>query len=572
MRSDPSLLTSYLRLHSYKAGQRPRPTFQQGTRLKFVRDFLISTLKRLVPFRLSRVPDYAQFQRIENTSIRAPLVGFLISVAALVALALVFVLHGVLNADEGFYLAASHLVSLGFRPYHDFGYTQGPVWPYLNLPWLELYGHTLAGQRLAGLSWAIITVACGAIWLRRRHSWKSATFFVLLLLGAPLWLAFVVKGKTYALAGLAVLVGAQALQARWKIWTRWTLFIAAAAVGTGCRLPMAGFFFPAFVGLLILTPGWRPRLIAALVTLGSAIFLLMATTTADWANFLFWTTGFHRESSFYIPVWTHYWDCFRFAPVLWVVVCIPVIASIKILSSLGVARRGEPSGFQDGLPHTVGGARNDRDGEERVILVSIALGLITNLSASTTYAEYILPLLPAAALVAAPVACELFGRATLMWRVVGVIALTTAGWNYRPEFNPNVLVHAGQAEAFLRSNIPANSVVVASMPEIPVAAGARIPLGLSMGKFSVTEDFSEALARHRLMLTPAALVRVLEDPATQAIVCSPSYNWNFFWSLPSYRTLSTVARESIYSTMRRDYAVGFINEEYVIYLRQVGEQ
>src|SRR5688500_14780337 len=118
-------------------------------------------------------------------TVRPDLLGLLAAGVALFALALWFVLHGVLNADEGFYLAASNLVSQGYQPYHDFGYTQAPLFPYVNLIWLDVFGHTLAGQRLAGLAWTLLMLASGITWLKRRFSWGVAALFVVLLLGAP---------------------------------------------------------------------------------------------------------------------------------------------------------------------------------------------------------------------------------------------------------------------------------------------------------------------------------------------------------------------------------------------------
>ncbi|MEO7702038.1 MAG: hypothetical protein ABIZ04_22655 [Opitutus sp.] len=469
-------------------------------------------------------------------------------------MALVFVLHGVLNADEGFYLAASHLVSQGHRLYHDFGYTQGPVFPYANLPWLELFGHTLAGQRLAGLAWTLLTVVLGSLGLRRHHSWPAAVIYVLLLLGAPVWLAFAVKGKTYAFAALAVLGGIWSVQSARSWRLRWTIFILAAAAGTGARLPLAGFFLPAFIGLLALTPGWLARLTAAAGIVAVATAVVFAAAFPNLDNFLFWTAGFHRDSSFYIPVWTHFWDCLRFAPVLWIAVLVHGW-TLRYRHELQSSR-------------TIGIGLN----QQRVVLVSLAIALLSNLSASTTYAEYIFPFIPGAAFVAAPVLAVWLSAHSRIVSGLVILAIVGAGWNYLPEFSPNVLVHAGQAEAFLRGSVPPGAVVAASMPEIPIGAGAQLPRWMAMGKFGVTEDFPPELASQRGMITPAALQAMLLDPATRALVCSPSYNWNFFWSLPSYRTLSTQARESIFTMIRRQYVVRFINEEYVVYLRRAENQ
>ena len=87
--------------------------------------------------------------------------GCLVAILAFIGLGLYLGLNSALNADEGFYLMASRLASQGYRPAVDFGYTQGPVLPYVNIPWLALFGYDLEGIRLAGLAWGLIMVITG---------------------------------------------------------------------------------------------------------------------------------------------------------------------------------------------------------------------------------------------------------------------------------------------------------------------------------------------------------------------------------------------------------------------------
>jgi hypothetical protein len=293
----------------------------------------------------------------------------------------------------------------------------------------------------------------------------------------------------------------------------------------------------------------------------AACAVLVMSAAGDWARFAFWTTGFHRESSFHIPVWTHFADCLRFAPVLW------AFAVVTALSLRGrVAGRGIPTVTSNDSSDRL--AIPDDARPLLVVLGSLAVAFVANLTASTTYAEYIFPFIPALAFASAPVASALFRRSSRVLRILLILAAIFAGWNYPPEFSPNVLLHAGQAEAFLRKNVPAGSVIAGSMPEIAVAADGRIPLTMAMGKFGITEDFDAAIARERRMLTPVTLQDILTNPDTKAFVGSPSYNWNFFWSLPSYHVLSPGARKDIYATLRANYRLEFMNEEYVIYLRR----
>lgn len=486
--------------------------------------------------------------------------GFLLAAVGLVGLGLIFVLHGVLNPDEGFYLAAARFVADGKLPYRDFGYTQGPVLPYVNQLWLHVYGFSLGGQRLASFTWTLLAAGAGALWLGKKGPRGAATAFLVLLLGAPLWLAFSVEGKTYGFAGLMVLVGAIAVVAEGRWVLRWGIFLVAAILGMGARYPMAGFFLPAGVGLLVLAPDRRSRigggLIAALVLAGGlAIFV----RGGNGDRFFFWTIGFHRASTFRIPVWRHFTDCFRFAPALWISTAVTVWSLRRRLRSLGSpAEGGEPAD-----------ATREKHATQShvVVLVGLLIALVTNLSASTTYAEYVFPFFPAMALVVAPLMATASARLSRPWIASAGLLALAAGWNYPPEFSRDLLAHAAQAESFLRASVPAGATVACSMPEIPIAAGCQVPLSMAMGKFGIT-DGSADKAESRRMLTPAVLRTVLEDPSTKAFVGSSAYNWNFFWSLPSYRVLSAEARAALWVTLREHYAPAFMNAEYVVYLRK----
>ncbi len=460
------------------------------------------------------------------------------AVLALAALGGYLVLNGALNTDEGFYLLASRLVANGFRPYRDFGYTQGPVLPYVNVPWLAVLGYNLAGLRLASLGWTLITVTLGVWRLRRRASWAVATTFAVLLLGAPAWMEFAVQGKTYGFSGLAVLVGVIALTSRGRLGWRWVAFIVAAALGTGARYPVAGFFIPAWAGLIMLTPGWRARMAATMATALCGGLLLAWAAAGDWENFYYWTAGFHALSTFVFSRREQFWYFLLFAPALW-------IAS--------------------GL---MAGRLTGRDRPIRIAYLALLLGLVANLAGHTTYAEYVFPLVPALAFI---VARALTGWLAGLRRSVAVpltVALLACAWIHPPDLNPNLLRNARDAGAFLQAHVGPQDVVASSMPEIPAATGNPVPLSLAMGKFGVTEDFDAAQAERLHMATPAALRALLRDPTTKALVLSTVLNWNFFWSLPSYRWLSEQARGELKQTVTENYTVGYANADYVVLLRR----
>ena len=457
----------------------------------------------------------------------------------LLALALYFVFQGQLNADEGFYLLASRLVRQGFRPYQDFGFTQGPVLPYVNVPWLEIFGYTLDGLRLTCLAWALITVGCGVVWLKRRHSWGAAALFLVVLTGSPVWVAFVVKGKTYAFAGLCVLIGTFALLSSRRLWVRWAVFVAAAGLGIGARYPMAGFFVPAGLGLLILTPGWKAKLSALAFVVICATIELNVAAAGHWDNFLFWTAQFHREALFQFPISRRIVGCLGYAPGVWVVATWAFV----------LLARGRA--------------------QARVLaLGSLLVAVVLNVSAPSTYSEYVIPFVPAAVLVAVPMIANLLAARSRALVLLAVGVLLTIGWISPPELTKGILLHAAEAEAFLRDKLPADSSVVGSMPEIAVAAGMRVPPSMVMGKFALTEDYVPEVAQDRMMLTPGMLRKLVADPDTKAVVLSSFASWDFSWSVPSYRAVSMESRNMIRSAINQDYQIAFMNDDYLVFLRK----
>jgi hypothetical protein len=137
-----------------------------------------------------------------------------------------------------------------------------------------------------------------------------------------------------------------------------------------------------------------------------------------------------------------------------------------------------------------------------------------------------------------------------------------------PPLDKGLLENASKAENFLRTHVPNEYSVVASMPEIPAATGHSVPLFLAPGKFSVTEDFDNVQAATIRMVTPEILGDIIYRAETGALVFSPASRWNFGWSLPSYRQMSERGRSQIFGKIAEDFELAFENRDYVIFLRK----
>lgn len=452
--------------------------------------------------------------------------------------ALRFTLHGELNADEGFYLAASRLVADGERLYRDFGFTQGPILPYANLPWHSIFGYTLAGERLASCAWTALALVLGTTWLIKRHSIEAGLCFLFLLCGAPLWLALAVKGKTYAFSGLCVLLGSIAISANSLSWICWVVFVCSAACGVGARYPTVAFYLPASIGLLIGTAGWKRRALGLLCLLIVGAAEIFWAASGDWENFFFWTADFHRHSTFVSPLGPRLWECILYAPGIWI-----GLGALLAFRKLSVGHRSY------------------------FVVGCLILGCIGNVGLRTSYAEYLAPFIPALAYALSPHIAEWVKARHVLQFLVGGGCIAVAGWPFAPALTPDILLNAAQASAFLRSNTAPNALVAASMPEVPIGAERRIPLALAMGKFAMTEDYPVDLAQRRRMVTPELYGELLQNEAVAAVVLSRGPEWNFSWSVPSYRPLSNSGAHKIASALQRGFTVAYANDHYVILLR-----
>jgi hypothetical protein len=451
---------------------------------------------------------------------------------------LFLVFKGELNADEGFYLQASRLVNDGLRPYADFGFTQTPLTPYANLPWLHLFGFDLLGVRLAGLMWTAATVALGAT-LVLRADWSARAAFVFLLAAAPGWLAFSVKGKTYAFGAFAVMLSVVALRGRWRLSLRWLLFLAAATIGVCARLPLAAFFAVAGIGLLIETPQWKWRcaaLLATTVLAGSTIWLI---AHGAWEQAWFWTVNFHRQVDYDRALSARLREFLATGPAIWVAATLVLFASCTRLRT-----------------------------KNCILEIALLVAVAANLGRRTTYGEYVVPLVPVAALLAAPWIAAQSRALRPLGQAILLVSVALSALVLPPKASSNALIDAATAAGILREHVAKDGYVLASMPEVPIASGHPTYVRLALGKFAMTEELSPEMAARLHMMTSDALLELLVDQRTQALVLSDLWTWNFGWSLPSMHWRSKPARDRMNEAIRANYEIVYSSSNYVVLLRK----
>ena len=211
-----------------------------------------------------------------------------------------------------------------------------------------------------------------------------------------------------------------------------------------------------------------------------------------------------------------------------------------------------------------------KSGENRRPLLGwivLAVALLANVLPGSTYVEYLTILVPAMAAGAAPaIGRVLAAGSRVRWGMI-FLGLMGLGWWQIPLQEPGLLKDAAVASAFLAERTSPDAVVVTSMPEIAVAAGRQVPIELTMGKFGLTEEFSDELARRYHLATPRRLAALMADEKTEALVFSIGAGWNFAWSLPSFRRLSDEGLEQIREAIDHDFTLQYSNGSYVVFLR-----
>lgn len=455
------------------------------------------------------------------------------------------------NPDEGFYLFCSRLVADGWMPFRDFGVTQPPFFLWIGSVFLPFFGWSLTGIRL--LNVALIVIALVLALIRLVRSRRTLSVFLLWIMGiaSPGWIDASVVGRPHALGGLILVLTVLTVSSDRPLGTRWFVFTALAVVGCLTRFTLFPFFLFCFGMLLFEIRGWRLRLLAVSGGVAFAGIVAFSVSGGAWDSFYFWTVDYHllrelptREGG-RIPVYMHMLDAWRHAPVVWMGLVVGLF-----------------------LPRI--------DPKIRILAVGLVVAVLLNVSTYRSYGDYVTPFVSPSILIVSlflnPIQSGFFGNwRSLVGLFVAAACLIATGWIFRPYMwkknDSGYIDELKGVTDFVTSALPVDSQVVSSVPEVVVGSQMRMPLKLSMGRFSVSQSVSPDWAERLHICTPNELIQFLKDDATKAFVGSTGAFDNFRLSIPDLNFMSDSFRNEFRSTLESRYVLVYQNSHYIVYLK-----
>lgn len=453
--------------------------------------------------------------------------------------------HNPLNADESFYAYAAFQALSGLLPYADFAYTQAPLLPYVNGAVLELAGYSLENLRAVGVSAGALGLAALVCALRDRFgSWAPGSFAVLALVSNPTWVSFQALGKTYAVAGAALVIAAAALVARGAFTTRLAVAAVFGALAVGCRATCASSVALLALCFVAQARTRRERALALAFPAITMAFALVPFVARDWEAARFFLYEYHASSSLQralvfedLVSWLHH------------------AGGPLALLALGTALVHRPW---------------SRRGRVGGLLVAAWGGLVTPLFAGTPYGEYAVPFLPLAALAGSlalwsaspgPAARQRLGRG--LW-LLPAFSLVTG----RPPTDPEDLFRINKLALRIEELAPKGEVLT-PIPIVALKAGRPITPGTGMGIFSSFPD-AEAARAQRLHSTTLALLtaRVAAREPAALVLYKGRHVWNFGWQVPTLARSPSIASHAFYQEIKCQYDPVKRYGSMVLYLRK----
>jgi hypothetical protein len=486
----------------------------------------------------SSIPEAADGRDAGKEPHRVDVLLGILAAALYATVALFMVFNGALNVDEGFYGLSSRATMQGLLPYRDFGYTQLPLFPYINGAAMEVTGFGFVGQRLASAIWAALTMAIGSAWLWRRRGRIAGLGYVAIMVSGLQWMYFANIGKTNALAGLLVLAAVIVVVSRPRIGVQILATSLIGVVAIGCRLPVAPFFFVVWAGLLArnFSMGnlWRAILWPALF----GLLLIAPFIAAAPHSFKFWALDIHGESR---VVRNWHLDLPSMFPLS------PALCAMGLLLPIGLL---------------AGRIRIARPLD--LVLLALFVALVCNVLPTGAYPEYPAPFVPSFIFVLSILVSEM--GAPSRWRALALALFVLVNLTIRAPIDRAVYGETRRAAQYVRQF--QHEPFVGSASIVALEAGAPVPDWLVMAPFCCTESLPEDAAAERHLATPDRIARLMADPKCEVFVMYTAPVRNFVWSMPRFVPISDSSVARWKEILARGYSLEYGDGSYAVFVRR----
>jgi 4-amino-4-deoxy-L-arabinose transferase-like glycosyltransferase len=457
--------------------------------------------------------------------------AFALGVSALFALYLVLavlaVVQGRINHDEGWYLYAAGRVLEGELPYRDFAYFQAPLLPFVYAPAQQLFGPGVAVGRLTSFALSIGTVALGARLAFVHGGRLAALFFLAILCLTPQQLWAFTTTRTEPLVAFWLMLGAFLLLARPVSARASAVALAATVLAAGTRISA----LPAALLVMVWVTARHRRsgrdLALALgpgLVVGLALVGLVMAASFDAAVFNVITAQTERHAQLReteaVGVWRHVEARLRALHELHTGFgIVPLLALISACAAPAawLALRRDP-------------ARAALPGAASALAALALAAYLPNLTPRAVHSVYFTSVYPLGLVLVAWGIGELHRRASPVGRrafgaaLVGLIAAQAVGCGAQirrhTSHHPADLAELREVSAYLARVVPPGGTLVTMESTLAVEGGLRIAPGWEMDIFSYFPRRSEAEATRHHVLSQDAVRRSLRDPTVDAVVLS----------------------------------------------------
>lgn len=441
-----------------------------------------------------------------------------------------YVVYGLPNADEGWYLYAARLVWQGQLPYRDFSFTQSPLMPYVyGLP-QALFGSSLLVGRLTSASLWVATVVL-AVAVARRLGGRFGAMFCAVLLAVYMFGTFnFVVVKTYSLMAFLLVATLAALASDLPDRVRFPLASLLA-----CLLALTRISGAPFAAVIVVWCAWAAPTVrikasvlavAALAIMGMDFFLAGNVSAAKWN-----LVDYHQLTVVGQNTFDRVDDTFRNR--------IPeaarfYLAHIILISTVVLAAIAWPA---------LRGWR--RRSEVRAVALGLALFELGHFIAGEWHTDYLVAGVPCAVALAAAVAGRIVRQERFALRIAGadadaaashgparkllaslligtavLIPITT---DYLPQLDwegGSPLTRINDVAAFVDSHTAPTDMVLALESQTVLVDGDRANLpGVSLAQFSYI-DVPDKEADHLHVVNGNILSEYVEERVPAAIVLS----------------------------------------------------